>query len=71
MGSGKGSVEGWVAVVRRGRIIMELGGVDEARAREALRRASHKLPIKTKIVSKADFQLGIETEMVAAGGERE
>jgi large subunit ribosomal protein L16 len=42
MGSGKGSVEGWVAVVKRGRVIMELGGVDEARAREALRRASHK-----------------------------
>jgi len=67
MGSGKGSVEGWVAVVRRGRIIIELGGVDEARAREALRRASHKLPIKTKIVSRADFQLGIEAEAVAGG----
>ena len=70
MGSGKGSVEGWVAVVKRGRVIMELGGVDEARAREALRRASHKLPIKTKIVSRADFQHGIETE-TATGGERE
>lgn len=69
MGSGKGSVEGWVAVVKRGRVIMELGGVDEARAREALRRASHKLPIKTKIVSRADFQLGVETD-TAAGGDR-
>jgi large subunit ribosomal protein L16 len=68
MGGGKGSVEGWVAVVKRGRIILELGGVDEARAREALRRASHKLPIKTRIVTRADFQLGVAT---ATGGEAE
>jgi len=69
MGGGKGSVEGWVAVVKRGRIILELGGVDEERAREALRRASHKLPIKTRIVSRHDFQLGTTT--AAAGGEAE
>jgi len=53
MGSGKGSVEGWVAVVKRGRVIMELGGVSEALAMEALRRASQKLPIKVKIISRA------------------
>lgn len=53
MGSGKGSVEGWVAVVKRGRVIMELAGVPEDAALEALRRASHKLPIKTKIVIRA------------------
>jgi len=68
MGGGKGSVEGWVAVVKRGRIILELGGVDEARAREALRRASHKLPIKTRIVTRADFQLGATATV---GGEAE
>lgn len=54
MGSGKGSVEGWVAVVKRGRIILELAGVPEADAMEALRRACHKLPIKTKIVGRLD-----------------
>jgi large subunit ribosomal protein L16 len=53
MGSGKGSVEGWVAVVKRGRVIMELGGVSESLAMEALRRASQKLPIKVKIISRA------------------
>jgi large subunit ribosomal protein L16 len=53
MGSGKGSVEGWVAVVKRGRVIMELGGVSEALAMEALRRASQKLPIRVKIISRA------------------
>lgn len=51
MGKGKGGVEGWVAVVRRGRIIFELAGVTEEQAREALRRASFKLPIKTRFVS--------------------
>ena len=52
MGSGKGSPEFWVAVVKPGRILFELAGVPEAIAREALRLASHKLPCKTKIVSK-------------------
>jgi len=51
MGKGKGGVEGWVAVVRRGRILFELAGVQEDQAREALRRASFKLPIKTRFVS--------------------
>ena len=54
MGSGKGSPEYWVAVVKPGRVMFELGGVDEVTAREALRLASNKLPIKCKIVSKAE-----------------
>ena len=53
MGSGKGSPEYWVAVVKPGRIMFEIAGVSEETAREALRLASHKLPIKTKIVKKA------------------
>ena len=52
MGSGKGNPEAWVAVVKPGRIMFELDGVDEATAREALRLAINKLPIKCKIVSK-------------------
>ncbi|MBR0163554.1 MAG: 50S ribosomal protein L16 [Lachnospiraceae bacterium] len=58
MGSGKGTVEYWVAVVRPGRVMFEIGGVDEAQAREALRLATHKLPCKCKIVSKADLEGG-------------
>ena len=54
MGSGKGSPEYWVAVVKPGRVMFEIAGVSEEVAREALRLASHKLPIKTKIVSKED-----------------
>ena len=53
-GKGKGNVEGWVAVVKEGKIMFEVGGVDEATAREALRLASHKLPIATKFVKKED-----------------
>ena len=51
-GKGKGNVEDWVAVVKEGKIMFEIAGVDEATAREALRLASHKLPIKTKFVKK-------------------
>ena len=51
-GTGKGNVNEWVAVVKEGKIMFEIGGVDEATAREALRLASHKLPIKTKFVKK-------------------
>ena len=58
MGSGKGTVEYWVAVVRPGRVMFEIGGVDEAQAREALRLATHKLPCKCKIVSRADLEGG-------------
>lgn len=54
MGSGKGAPEGWVAVVKAGRIMFELGEIDEATAREALRLASHKLPIKTRFVKKGE-----------------
>jgi large subunit ribosomal protein L16 len=50
MGSGKGNPEFWVAVVRPGRILFELAGVDETNAREAMTLAAHKLPIKTKFV---------------------
>jgi large subunit ribosomal protein L16 len=52
MGSGKGNPEFWVAVVKPGRIVFEIAGVPEETAREALRLASHKLPIKTKFVSR-------------------
>ena len=52
MGSGKGNPEAWVAVVKPGRIMFEIGGVDEAVAKEALRLAINKLPIKCKIVSR-------------------
>lgn len=50
MGSGKGSPEYWVAVVKPGRVMFEIGGVSEEIAREALRLAAHKLPIKTKVI---------------------
>ena len=60
MGSGKGSPEYWVAVVKPGRVLFELADVDEATAREALRLASHKLPCKTKIVKKEDTEIGGE-----------
>jgi large subunit ribosomal protein L16 len=52
MGKGKGSPEYWVAVVKPGRVMFEIGGVSEEVAREALRLAAYKLPIKTKIVKK-------------------
>ncbi len=54
MGSGKGAVEYWVAVIRPGRILFEMGGISEEEAREALRLAAHKLPIRTKIVRRID-----------------
>lgn len=52
MGSGKGAPEGWVAVVKPGRVMFEIGGVSEELAREAMRLAAHKLPIKCKFVAK-------------------
>ena len=54
MGSGKGSPDQWVAVVKAGRVMFEIGGVPEATAREALRLAAYKLPIHTKIVKKGE-----------------
>jgi large subunit ribosomal protein L16 len=53
MGSGKGNPEGWVAVVKPGRVMFELSGVGEPLAREAMLRAAHKLPIKSKFITRA------------------
>ena len=58
MGSGKGSLEYWVAVVKPGRVLFEISGVPEDVAREALRLATHKLPCKCKVVSRADLEGG-------------
>ncbi|MDD2428356.1 MAG: 50S ribosomal protein L16 [Eubacteriales bacterium] len=63
MGSGKGSPEYWVAVVKPGRVMFEVGGVDEAVAKEALRLAASKLPLRTKIISRA------QQSPVDVGGE--
>ncbi len=56
MGSGKGSPEFWVAVVKPGRVMFEIGGVSEETAREAMRLASFKLPIKTKFITREEGQ---------------
>ncbi len=56
MGSGKGSPEYWVAVVKPGRVMFEMDGITEEQAREAMRLASHKLPIKCKFATKADLE---------------
>ena len=55
MGSGKGAIEGWIAVVKPGRVMFEVAGVEEEVAREALRLAAHKLPVKTKIVRREEL----------------
>ena len=62
MGSGKGALEYWVAVVKPGRVLFEIAGVPEETAREALRLAMHKLPCKCKIASKADLEGGDNSE---------
>jgi len=62
MGSGKGSLEYWVAVVKPGRVLFEISGVPENVAREALRLAIHKLPLKCKVVSRADLEGGDNSE---------
>ena len=59
MGKGKGAPEGWVAVVKPGRILFEMEGVDETTAREAMRLAAQKLPIKTKFVSRSEGEGGL------------
>ena len=64
MGSGKGSPEYWVAVVKPGRVLFEIAGVPEETAREALRLASHKLPLKSKIITRA-------AQNTEAGGDKE
>jgi len=58
MGKGKGNVEYWVAVVKPGRVMFEIGGLDEAAAREALGLARHKFAIKTKIIARSDIAAG-------------
>jgi large subunit ribosomal protein L16 len=72
MGSGKGSPEYWVAVVKPGRVMFEISGVDEETAREALRRAAHKLPIKCKFKTAANLAAEIAAaENKAVGGEQD
>ena len=62
MGSGKGSPEYWVAVVKPGRVMFEIAGVPEDVAREALRLAMHKLPVRCKIYSKADLDAVVDAQ---------
>lgn len=62
MGSGKGAPEGWVAVVKPGRVLFEMGGVSEELAREAMRLASHKLPIETKFIMREVVHVSSESE---------
>ena len=62
MGSGKGAPEYWVAVVKPGRVLFELNGIPEETAREALRLASHRLPIKTKFLKRENLQTGGEEQ---------
>ncbi|HEY9861674.1 MAG TPA: 50S ribosomal protein L16 [Candidatus Obscuribacterales bacterium] len=65
MGSGKGNPEFWVAVVKPGRILFEIGGVPEATAREAMRLAAFKLPIKTKVIVREAVEAAAEAEAPA------
>ena len=67
MGSGKGNPEFWVAVVKPGRVLFELAGVEEAVAKEALRLASHKLPCVTKIISRKDQEAQADKTEVEGG----
>ena len=71
MGSGKGSVEYWVAVVKPGRVLFEVAGVPEADAREALRLAMHKLPCTCKIYSREQVNGVEEAATNAEGGDQE
>ena len=68
MGSGKGNPEFWVAVVKPGRVLFEMNGVDEAVAKEALRLASHKLPCKTKIITREQPATEAPAETEVEGG---
>ena len=69
MGGGKGSVEQWVAVVRPGRILFEISGVGREVAEEALRLASHKLPIATRVVTRDPLAEAVGAQPRAARGE--
>lgn len=62
MGGGKGSVDHWVAVVKAGRVMFELGGVREELAHEALRRAAQKLPVRCKIITREDMEAASESQ---------
>ena len=64
MGSGKGNPEHWIAVVKRGRMMFEMGGVDEVTAREAMRLAAYKLPLQTKFILKMAAQAAAVEEAV-------
>jgi large subunit ribosomal protein L16 len=70
MGSGKGSPEYWVSVVKPGRVMFEITGVSEEVAKEALRLAGHKLPIKTKFVTKAEQQAEVSARQAGSGSEQ-
>lgn len=63
MGKGKGNLEGWVAVVKPGRVLFEVSGVSEEMAREAFRLASHKLPITTKFYTKAELDAVVDARL--------
>jgi len=67
MGSGKGAPDHWVAVVKPGRVLFEMSGVDEAVAKEAMRLASHKLPIDTRFVARETTVAGSSRSRVGAG----
>ena len=69
MGAGKGALVYWVAVVKPGRVLFEIAGVPEDVAKEALRLAVHKLPLKCKIVSKADLDAQVDAKLGGNGSE--
>jgi large subunit ribosomal protein L16 len=69
MGSGKGSPEYWVAVVKPGRVLFEMDGVPEEAAKEAMRLAGNKLPIKTKFFTKAQLDAEVTARENGVGGE--
>lgn len=71
MGSGKGNVEGWVAVIRPGRMIFEMDGIPETEAAEALRLAQHKLPLHCKIISQKKGILPSQDNSSVSGEKRE
>ena len=70
MGSGKGTTEYWVAVIKPGRVLFEIDGVAEAEAKEALRLAMHKLPCKCRIASKEEVNGAVNAAQTAEGGEQ-
>ena len=69
MGKGKGNTEFWVAVVKPGRVLFELGEVTEETAREAMRLAAHKLPRKTKFVKKSDLEAPAPKQIIEGGAQ--